>query len=286
MSVDANTQDGFDCALIDELLVRLGELPQGALVGLSGLQGSGKSRLAAQLARRSRAQGAPIATLSLDDFYFGRGARRRLAREVHPLLQTRGVPGTHDLTLLERTFSALGEASERRPVLLPRFDKGRDTRLPPSRWRPLRRPPRLILLEGWCVGLPPQAPPALRRPCNELERQEDPDGRWRHWVNQQLAVPYARLWARLDRLILLQAPDFEVVWRWRGQAENRLRQRGALQAFDAAALRRFLQHYERLSRHALVCLPQRAELRIVLDRARQPQAILASRGARRPRASG
>ena len=238
------------------------------LVGLSGLQGSGKSTFARQLAAAANARGVACVVLSLDDFYLGRRARRDLARPVHPLFATRGVPGTHDLDLLSRTLTALRRASARNPAWLPRFDKGRDTRLPPSRWRRVTSPPRLILLEGWCVGVPPQREAELRRPLNALERDEDRALQWRRRVNHELAHGYAKLWRRLDRLILLQAPSFDVVARWRDQQERALRRRGAPQAMDRRALARFLMHYERLSRVALRALPARADLRLRLDEER------------------
>src|SRR5690606_38677225 len=153
------------------------------LAGLSGLQGSGKSTLARQLAAAAGRSGFDCVALSLDDFYLGRRERARLARAVHPLLATRGVPGTHDLALLHDTLDALAVATPNRPARLPRFDKGRDTRLPPSRWHRVARPPRLVVLEGWCVGLPPEPAIALRRPLNALERGQDRDGRWRAHVN-------------------------------------------------------------------------------------------------------
>ncbi|WP_379989354.1 kinase [Dokdonella soli] len=244
------------------------------LVGLSGLQGSGKSTFARQLAAAARRCGTPTEVLSLDDFYLGRRARMRLARDVHPLLATRGVPGTHDLALLTHTVADLAHANVRRPVPVPRFDKGRDTRLPPSRWRGVTTPPRLILLEGWCVGVPPQPGNRLASPLNALERNEDTDGRWRRWVNAQLADAYADLWRRFDRLILLEAPGFAVVTRWRDEQERALRARHAPQAMGTAALQRFLMHYERLSRHALRTLPACADLRLVLRRDRSVRTIV------------
>lgn len=243
------------------------------VVGLSGLQGSGKSTLARQLAAAARLDGLDCVALSLDDFYFGRRERDRLARKVHPLLATRGVPGTHDLDLLHATLEALARASPARPARLPRFDKGRDTRLPPSRWRRVAKPPRLVVLEGWCVGLPPQAAAALRRPVNALERSEDRDGRWRAYVNAQLAGPCARAWRRLDRLVLLRAPGADVVARWRDEQEHALRDRGARHAMDRATLHRFLMHTERLSRHALRVLPARADLCLRLDARRVVRGI-------------
>lgn len=273
MRSDASTRAGYAdaavAATLEALLARLRPRRRPWLAGLSGLQGSGKSTFARQLAAAANARGVGCVVLSLDDFYLGRRARLRLARSVHPLFATRGVPGTHDLDLLMRTLAALRHAGERRPAALPRFDKGHDTRVPPSRWRRVRVPPRLILLEGWCVGVPAQDEASLRRPLNALERDEDGERRWRRRVNRELARGYARLWRQLDALVLLQAPGFDVVARWRDQQERALRRRGAPQAMDRAALARFLMHYERLSRVALRELPARADLCLRLDRRRR-----------------
>ncbi len=274
---DANTQPGYDDATVDAVLgaiLKRAPTPRVApLVGLSGLQGSGKSTLARQIAAMARTRGILIEVLALDDFYFGRRARAALARTVHPLLATRGVPGTHDVALLERTLRVLRKATPRQPARIPRFDKGRDTRLPPSRWTRIARAPQWILLEGWCVGIPPQRASELARPVNALERREDARGVWRRYVNQQLAGDYARLWHRLDTLVVLAAPNFAIVERWRDEAERALRRRGAPRAMSATALRRFLMHYERLSRHALRALPRIADIVVTLDEARRVRRI-------------
>jgi D-glycerate 3-kinase len=279
MRNDAITQAGYPDVVIATVLAlaagRDRALPR--LVGLSGLQGSGKSTLAAQLVAQARMDGIEALALSIDDFYFGRAARLRLARDVHPLLATRGVPGTHDIALLLQTLAALQAASAEAPARVPRFDKGRDTRLPPSLWRRVARPPHLIVLEGWCVGVPAQSAAALRRPLNRLEREEDRDARWRGWVNKQLARHYAPLWQRLDRLVMLQAPDYAIVTRWRDQQERVLRARAAPRAMSPAALRRFLMYYERLSRQALRTLPAIADLRVVLDSKRRVHRLVAGK---------
>jgi D-glycerate 3-kinase len=284
MRRDASTRAGYDRATVDALLDALAPRlasRHAALVGISGLQASGKSTLAAQLAAAARGRGIATQVLALDDFYLGRRDRAKLARGVHPLLATRGVPGTHDVALLAATVAALRDASAREPARIPRFDKGRDTRLPPSRWRRVTSPPRLILLEGWCVGVPAEAPRALAKPVNALERIEDPDVRWRTWVNARLAGDYAALWRALDALIVLRAPSFEIVSRWRDEPERRLRKRGAPRAMSPSALRRFLMHYERLSRHALRTLPALADVAVTLDASRRVERISA-RAPRRP----
>jgi D-glycerate 3-kinase len=278
MRRDASTQHGYADAVVDATLAALAGLlgarsRRPRLVGLSGLQGSGKSTFAHQLAAAANLRGCACVAFSLDDFYLGRSERLRLAREVHPLLATRGVPGTHDLGLLHATLDALATATPTRPVRVPRFDKGRDTRMAPSHWPHVMGPPRLVLFEGWCVGLPPQPAGALCRPLNALEREEDRGGRWRAWVNAQLAGDYAAAWRRLDRLVLLQAPNHAVVARWRDEQEHALRRRAAPNAMDRATLRRFLMHTERLGRHALRALPARADLRLMLDASRNVRAI-------------
>jgi D-glycerate 3-kinase len=278
MRRDASTQSAFDADVVERVLDSLLEATPRArhrplCVGVSGLQGSGKSTLARQLARLARSRDWHCEVLSLDDFYLGRRERSRLATAVHPLLATRGVPGTHDMALLTRTLATLGHASAHDPVRIPRFDKGTDTRLPPSRWSRVSTAPRIVVLEGWCVGVPAQHAGALARAANTLERDEDADGDWRRWVNAQLHGVYEPVWRSLDKLVTLEAPAFPVITRWRAEQESALWQKRAPHAMDAAALARFLMHYERLSRHALRALPARADVRVLLDRNRKVRAI-------------
>ncbi|MEP6938989.1 MAG: kinase [Rudaea sp.] len=278
MGRDASTQHGYADAIVDRVAALLARRNTASrrqqLIGLSGLQGSGKSTLAAQLVQRLTLVGIPALALSLDDFYLGRRERARLARSVHPLLATRGVPGTHDLALLGRTLAALAAANTLQPARVPRFDKGRDTRMPSARWHSVSVPPCIVVLEGWCVGVPAQSSAALARPLNRLERIEDADAVWRGYVNAHLEREYALLWRRLDALVWLQAPGFAVVQRWRDEQEQALRRSGAPRAMSPAALRRFVMHYERLSRHSLRTLPARADLRIVLDARRGVRRIV------------
>ena len=284
MHAHASTRAGYDSATVDALVdALLRRLParRALFAGLSGLQASGKSTLAQQIAAAARTRGVPTEILALDDFYLGRRERAMLAREAHPLLATRGVPGTHDLALLTRTLRSLARASAKRPAHVPRFDKGRDTRLPPSRWRRVVSAPRLILLEGWCVGVPAQRPSVMTRAVNELERNEDADRRWRRWVNAQLAGDYAALWQTFDALIMLAAADFSVVARWREEPERILRRRRAPRALSPAALRRFLMHYERISRHALRVLPRIADIVVTLDADRRVRGIVARNARQR-----
>jgi D-glycerate 3-kinase len=83
------------------------------IVGLCGAQGSGKSTAAAALVELLAHEQLPAIALSIDDFYLPRIERQRLAREIHPLLATRGVPGTHDVELGRRPSSIRWPAPSR-----------------------------------------------------------------------------------------------------------------------------------------------------------------------------
>jgi D-glycerate 3-kinase len=238
------------------------------VVGLCGAQGSGKSTLAAALRAQLEDHGVRTAALSLDDLYLTRAQRQALAVEVHPLLATRGVPGTHDVDLGCATFTQLAASGE---TALPSFDKGSDERRPREAWPRLQGPAQVILFEGWCVGAVPQDPAALAAPINALERDEDPAGIWRRFVNEALTSRYRRLFDTIDTLVLLRAPSFEVVFEWRREQEQKLARRLAAAGtrgtavMDEVQLVRFIAHYERLTRHILAEMPGRAGVQFDLD---------------------
>jgi D-glycerate 3-kinase len=246
------------------------------VVGLCGAQGSGKSTAAAALVEILQQDDLPAVALSIDDFYLPRAERMALAQSVHPLLITRGVPGTHDVELAQATIDSLAEDE---PTLLPGFDKATDDRRPRSQWRTAQGPLRVVILEGWCVGALPQTSAELAVPVNALERDEDPDGRWRGYVNAALVGRYRSLFDRLSPLVLLAAPSFEVVRRWRGEQEQRLRERlqreggDASRVMDDVAIGRFIAHYERVTRHILAEMPLRADHLIQLDAQRTAQYL-------------
>lgn len=231
------------------------------VLGLCGAQGSGKTTLSAALEHNLAASGIGCVTLSLDDLYKTKAERSRLAGEVHPLFATRGPPGTHDLGL---AFDLLEALEQGRAAKVPRFDKARDDRRPPSEWDVAPADMQVLILEGWFVGARPQPAEALTAPLNALERDEDRDGCWRAFANAALAGDYQRLFARIDLLVLLAAPGFEIVRDWRGEQEAKLRAEGR-GGMSEAELDRFVQHYERLTRHILADMPGYADLVIRLD---------------------
>lgn len=243
------------------------------VVGINGAQGSGKTTLSDYLCQwLVQEAGLRALSLSIDDVYLTRSEREQLAATVHPLFSTRGVPGTHDISLLLQTLAALASAPGTLPVAVPRFDKARDDRAAAEHWPRVLPSLDIILLEGWCLGASPQPVQALVEPCNALEREEDRAGRWRRHVNNCLAQDYAQLHQRVDVWLMLRAPSFDEVLRWRSEQERKLaaslEHAAGTRVMDEPALARFVQHYERLTRHCLATLPPRMDVVWELDRER------------------
>lgn len=242
---------------------------QTLFIGMNGAQGTGKSTLAAFL-RLALTSGARwcVAVLSIDDFYLTKTEREHLADRVHPLLETRGVPGTHDIGMLSAYIKKLRNLGMDTKIRVPFFDKARDDRAAAETWPVITGPVDVIILEGWCVGSLPQENDALLQAINPLEEQQDATGEWRQFVNKQLAGDYAALFAQLDALIFLRAPDFDAVYHWRLEQEQKL----AIGTSDSRAgimnkvqIARFIQHYERITRANLMVLPETADVVLDLD---------------------
>ncbi len=261
----------------NHVLDRVRKTPKRPLVfGICGAQGSGKTTLVTALANQLEQVGLRTFSLSLDDIYLPRAERAELAREIHPLLGVRGVPGTHDVAIGTAILDRLGGHE---PVDVPAFDKAADDRALRTNWTRAVGPFDVILFEGWCIGAIAQHPDELRIPINRLESSDDPAAIWRTYVNASLGQGYQALFARIDSLVLLQAPGFEIVVQWRNEQEETLRQsllksgRPIDRLMDTAAITRFVSHFERLTRHILSEMPSRADLVVPLDPHRRPLIV-------------
>ncbi|WP_198507405.1 hypothetical protein [Mariprofundus ferrinatatus] len=237
------------------------------VIGINGAQGSGKSTIAGILSIILRESGYRVAVLSIDDLYLTHLERQKLSESVHPLFKTRGVPGTHDVDLGIETINRL--KSWKGEVAIPRFDKGIDDRLPVDQWTYCRAPVDFILFEGWCVSTPPQTQDELVEPMNSLEAQEDKDGVWRRAVNDLLSKQYQKLFDMIDHLIFLQPPGFDCVVKWRSAQERRTFIDRQNDGMNTQQLIRFIQHYERLTRHSMEHLPELADVLLEIDHAQR-----------------
>jgi D-glycerate 3-kinase len=238
------------------------------VVGINGAQGSGKTTLASLIQRAlGKFSGKKATILSLDDFYLPKSARQDLARTVHPLCATRGVPGTHDCPLLLQVMSRLLVADDASKTAIPRFSKLADDRVDPADWAVFEGRPDVILFEGWCVGLPADRLPPWRSPINALEREADPNGDWWRWSVACLAESYTAFWKMLDLLVVIELPDLEAVIASRLRQEKDLQpeQGGAVRRMNAAEVERFVQHFERYTRAMWDVMPSLADIVVRRD---------------------
>ena len=128
-------------------------------------------------------------------------------------------------------------------------------------------------------ALLPESASALESPINQLEGTEDADGRWRRYVNHQLETEYRDFFSRFDVLVFIAAPEWEVVYHWRLLQEDKLRQRCRQQGLDDSAVMlpvqvaRFVQFYERITRHTLAEMGSRADYVLAMDRDHQIRKV-------------
>ncbi len=239
------------------------------IVGVNGGQGAGKTTLCIFLEQCLLPElGVKVATVSLDDFYLPKAQRMALAETVHPLLAIRGVPGTHDVAELMKVLRALKSGA---PAELPVFDKSCDDRAPAS--RRVEGGVDVILFEGWCVGAAPQSEEALAAPVNALECEEDQNGAWRCYVNKRLGSDYQAVFALIDRLVMLRAPDMAAILENRREQERKLRAKAPLgeAVMNDEEVARFVQFYERITRHMLAEMPSRADIVLEIAELRRIQ---------------
>jgi D-glycerate 3-kinase len=241
-------------------------------VGINGCQGSGKSTLAAFLHDYlSETKQLNVVVLSLDDFYLSQAAREQLANTVHPLFKTRGVPGTHDISLMRKVLSDL--SAQNVDLALPRFNKALDNPFAADYWPRIQSPVDIVIFEGWCWGVTAQHQRELVPPVNALEYNEDKDAVWRDYVNQQLARHYQPLYAYMQHWIMFQAPSFAEVFAWRAEQERKLATvtpcDQVSHVMDETQIARFIQFYQRLTEHALRTLPAHCHDVFVLNNRRE-----------------
>lgn len=246
-------------------------LPAGApwLLGLGGAPGTGKSTLAGMLVAVDKklredhsARPEPaIIVLSLDDYYLSRAERGELARDIHPELAQRGIPGTHDLQRLFEDIDLLLEGHTG-PLNLPAFNKALDDRSPHGRDIVLDGRPARIILEGWLIGIPPLA--------HTTARHSSPDeafGSVQRYMSMQLKMLHQDFTARTSALWTLTAPDFATVCQWRWRQEQDLTEPMLQSRADVKA---FLQPFAPFIKHQLKHAGDDADLVIELDRDHRP----------------
>ena len=221
------------------------------IIGLAGGQGSGKTTISSILTLILKKYfKLNVFKVSIDDFYKTRKDRRILSNTKHPLLMTRGVPGTHDIDLMLRFFTKV-KSKNFKKIEIPKFNKAIDDRYKKNFWYKLKSKPDVVIFEGWCVGAKAQTINQLKKPVNSLERVYDQRIKWRSYVNNQLKTKYNILFKQLDGLLYLKAKNFNLLKKWRLKQERKLwaktKNKRNLKIMSSGDLLNFMQTYQRIT---------------------------------------
>ncbi len=222
------------------------------VVSLSGGQGTGKSTISEILKIiLSSIYKLNIVSFSLDDFYKTLKERKKLSKLIHPLLKTRGAPGTHDDIVLLKIIKKLKNKKFKK-VIIPKFDKSKDDRFKRNFWQKITKKPDIIIFEGWCVGAKPQNKKDLKRPINQLEKKEDIKLTWRKKINNELNTNYKKIFKLVDYKIFIKAPSFNHVFKWRLLQEKKLGMKSKNKnIMKTNQVKRFIMFYERITKNMI-----------------------------------
>ena len=237
------------------------------IIGLSGGQGAGKSTITDILKFIfKRKYNLDLCVFSIDDFYKTKSERIKMSKAIHPLFLTRGVPGTHDMKLLNKVIQNLKKKNFKK-VLVPKFDKSIDDRFKKVKWQKIKTAPKIIILEGWCVGAIEQKKGELVKPINKIEKKLDPRMIWRKKVNNFLKNEYKKVFKKIDKLVYLKVPDFNHIFKWRLVQEQKLKLTSkSKKTMSKAEVREFIMFYERITRHMMKNFFKISDLTIFLDK--------------------
>lgn len=132
---------------------------------VSGPQGSGKSYVSIQIYNHlmeTYGGEKSISFASIDDFYMTHEDQLKLNKQFsnNKLLQGRGLPGTHDMSLLQEVLNIIinhDQHPDQKTVTLPKYDKsqfnGEGDRCPTG--QKIKLPVDIFILEGWFLGFNP-----------------------------------------------------------------------------------------------------------------------------------
>jgi D-glycerate 3-kinase len=151
--------------------------------------------------------------------------------------------------------------------MIPRFDKSIDDRAKKTKWVKIKKPPNIIIFEGWCVGARHQKISDLKKPLNIIEKKYDPDLKWRKKVNDQLKRNYKNTFNKVDKLVYLKAPSFKHIFIWRLLQEKKLELTSKNKdIMSKSKIKDFIMYYERITKQMMKDFPKISDLTIFLDK--------------------
>ena len=234
-------------------------------LGLVGGQGTGKTTTSSILEIILKKYfKLNVFKISIDDFYKTRKDRLNLSKKIHPLLMTRGVPGTHDINIMLDFFKK-SKSRKFEPFKLPKFNKAIDDRCKKNQWYTLKKRPDVIIFEGWCVGAKAEKNSTLKKSINSMEKSKDTKLIWRKYVNNELKSKYKKLYDQLDCLIYLKAQSFSLLQKWRLIQEKKLwlknkNKKTKNKIMTKEDVLSFMQTYQRVTQNMFKFAPKYASI--------------------------
>eukprot|EP00158_Paraphelidium_tribonemae_P005525 Partr_v1_DN27388_c1_g1_i2_m46431 putative D-glycerate 3-kinase len=211
--------------IIGQYSKRVSTIARPLVVGLQGIQGSGKSTLCRNIVIALADRGIHALSISIDDFY-------RTHAELNAIFENsgrnwfwryRGLPGSHDLLLAARVLRGLTNCSF--PVSIPIYDKslysGEGDRST-SCVEIVERSYDIVLVEGWCLGFASLGTYRVRDMHSKDPFLQKFD------IEQLLTIDrnlegYHQLNGFMDVMIALVADDMNLAYVWRLEQEENLR---------------------------------------------------------------
>ena len=195
---------------------------KGVLIGMSAIQGAGKTTQGEILEILLNYLGHSTISISIDNYYLSHEQLSEL-REFDPRYIRRGV--THDIYLAVENLKQLKNMKNQELIKVPIYDKGAQKgdgdRVG---WKTVSEKPDFIFFDGWMLG--------ARRVEDEsifdsgLPALDTPEHiRFAKDINKKLDE-YLPLWGLLDFLTVLYVPNYKISLKWRNQAEEVLRIKG------------------------------------------------------------
>ena len=254
------TNQDFDIEYIEKNYLKiLFKLKSKNKIMIAGSQGSGKSSLAKLIKLYlEKFCYKSVVIISMDDFYLSKSQRAQLSKNIHPLFLTRGVPGTHDLELMNKKIKQI--LNKEFPIYLPIFDKVSDTR---KRAYKKVLKADVIIFEGWCAGAQPVNQNYLQKNFNNLEKHKDKNFIWRNSYNKYLNE-YQKLFSQFNFFIYFQFNHWDHVLNWKYKQELELRDKKKDLGLKKY-LREFIQYYEKISKWMHLNVPKYCNILIKLD---------------------
>lgn len=207
---------------INKLLLLKKDKDEGIIVGVSAIQGAGKTTQGEILEILLTHLGHYSISLSIDDHYLSHEQLEEL-REYDPRYIRRGV--THNIPLAIQNLTDLKNMKDGESVKVPIYDKGAlkgdgDW----VGWKEISKKPAFIFYDGWMLGARrvedesvfESGLPALDTP-EHIQFAKD--------VNKRLD-DYLPLWELIDFMSMLYVPNYQISITWRDQAEEVLRSKG------------------------------------------------------------